>query len=571
VPAKLRFFDTNSTTLNLNGGNETKAPASTAQILALSDERPTAVDSSPAEVLLETPVPSSQPEVRTDRPSFGLHEILKNTDYGFNLDLSLLEKYAGNSAILHAQAGLPHQDVAAEDELEAEKVLRVRAAELFLDWSSKVRRKVQDAIQVSTLRVGDGIVQLRHALDQLELTMLNMKDGQLRLRQFENRSAGVQKTVEYGSLLQGKAYWAMFAVLALVDWVANVPIFMQLLPRDPYAEGRFQDFVEGAEQYGIWDGFVILLHRQMSSPEVSLLALGIVVILMFLCHGCGKSLRKLIAYRSKDEPMIELGIRSHRRQAWLAFSFCLAGLVFALSFLFISRGKIEQVTQTQARDAAAQVEQLKIRLKSATDIGDPDATTQASADLDAAQKKQKERENTHNYAAGISSMNYALGILNVVLVLAAVTASYLHDKGNITEVAFGDPKMLALEAELKILREDAVAHRARIRTLDAEVQANILQARFLSQCSPLRDWRAKAARLGAVVPLFRTENARHRGTDVQLIKGFREERAPDIAEPIQEPFHLPDELLRWETEFAEFRSAIERLNAQNSAVLTEGV
>jgi hypothetical protein len=102
-----------------------------------------------------------------------------------------------NSTILHAQAGLPHQDVGADNELEAEKILRVRGVELFLDWTAKVRRKVQDAIQVATVRVGDGIVQLWHALDLLELTTRNIEDAEVRLRRCENRSAGVQKTVPF--------------------------------------------------------------------------------------------------------------------------------------------------------------------------------------------------------------------------------------------------------------------------------------------------------------------------------------------------------------------------------------
>jgi hypothetical protein len=558
--------------LSLNGKDRDDAPTASSPIVTTLEEPPTAVVEEIVRPIQEVP-PSAppMPEGRPDRPGSGLHEILKNTEFSFNYELSLLEKYAINSAILHAQAGLPHQDVAADDELEAEKVLRVRAAELFLDWTAKVRRKVQDAIQVATVRVGDGIVQLRHALDQLQLTTRNIEDAEVRLSQCENRSAGVQKTIEYGSLLHSKAYWGMFAILALVDWVANVPIFMQLLPRDPYAEGRFQTFVQGAEKYGIWDGIVILVHRQLSSPEVSLLAFGIVVILMFLCHGCGKSLRKLIAYRSKDEPMIDLGIRSQCRQAWLSFSCTVAAIIFALVFLFLSRARIEEVTHKQSVDMAAQVQQFSTKLQDAQSKGNADAITQANDELEAAQRKQKERENTHNYAAGISSMNNALGILNVVLVLAAITASYMHDKGSITEVAFGDPKMLALESQLRTFREEAVAHRARIRTLDIEVQANIAQAKFLSQAAPLRDWTAKAARVGSVVPLFRTENARQRGTDVQLIRGFRQERKPDITEPLQEPFNLPDELLQWEVDFAELRVAIERLQAQTTVTKAVGV
>jgi hypothetical protein len=72
------------------------------------------------------------------------------------------------------------------------------------------------------------------------------------------------------------------------------------------------------------------------------------------------------------------------------------------------------------------------------------------------------------------------------------------------------------------------------------------------------------------VPFFRAENARHRGTDVQLIRGFRQERKPDIPEPLQEPFKLPDELLQWEVDFAEVRVAIVRLQAQTTVTKAVG-
>lgn len=572
MAARLRLFKSRIfPALNLNGSTSTSVERSeefnsAVQTVAAVAEPPAV--SEPIEIatgesfLTPPPLPTGS-EGKPERAGAGLHEILKATDYGFNYELSLLEKYAINTAILHAQAGLPHQDVPCEDELEAEKVLRVRAAELFLDWASKVRRKVQDAIQFATVRVGDGLVQLRHSIDQLELTNRNIKDTEQRLRGLENRSAGVQKSVEYGSQLRSKFYWAMFVVLALVDWVANVPIFMQLLPRDPYAETRYQTFVQGAEKYGIWDGWAILFHRQMSSPEVSALALGLVVILMYLCHACGKSLRKLVAYRSQDEPMIELGIRSQRRQAWLSFSVTGIAVLGAVAFLFLARGRIEQVTAHQVEVATVAVQKLNTKLQEDTAKGDMDAIQSDNDQLDAAQKQLFAVQNTHNYASGIKGMNGSLGILNLVLVLAALSASYLHDKGNITEVAFGDPKMVGLESKLDLHRQDAVTHRARIRALDAEVQGNIAQAKYLAQSAPLREWPAKAARLGAVVPLFRSENARHRGTDVQLIKGFREVRYPDIVEPNQEPFKLPDELLAWERDFAQLRSVIERVQAQS--------
>jgi hypothetical protein len=569
MPRPFTLFESDAISTNGTNGHATSS-IPTEEIVS----KPSQIEESPESLGTEETVSKTEialPVIpatdyersKQEHEKTGLHDILTSCEIGFGYGLSSLEKFAIGLAQDHARAGLPRQDVPSNEELEPEQVLRARAAELFVEWVSKVRRKVQDQIQVAAVRVGDALVELRHTIDQLELATWNIKEAERLRRALDDPLAGVQTKVEHRRLLSNAVFWPMFIILSLVDWIANVPIFMQLLPHDPYADARSLAFAQGAERFGMWDGMHILAHRLTSSPEVSVLALGLVVILMFLCHSCGASLRKLMAYRRKDQPKIEMEISSHRRQAWIPFGLTLLALMGAILFLLIARTRIEQVTASQVAAAKEVLRKASDKLNGDTARNDLDQIQNDSDAKEDAQSQLDAAQNTYNYAAGIKGMNSALGILNLVLVAAATTMSYLHDKGNITELASEAPRALTLDAQLDGLRREAVALRARIRTLYATAEEGIAQAKYLGQSSPLREWTAKALRLNAVVPLFRTENARLRGIDVQLIKGFDKLRNPEISEPSQEPFPLPHGLLDAERTFIELRSTIERLQAQS--------
>jgi hypothetical protein len=86
--------------------------------------------------------------------------------------------------------------------------------------------------------------------------------------------SGSQRTAEYKSLLKSLAYYPLFAVLVLVDWVANVPIFNELLPREQGADLRWQNVIDRASRHDTSAGAFLLGQRIMFSPEVSFLALS---------------------------------------------------------------------------------------------------------------------------------------------------------------------------------------------------------------------------------------------------------------------------------------------------------
>ncbi len=382
---------------------------------------------------------------------------------------------------------------------------------------------------------------------------------------------GKDKTLEYGRLLGRKHYLILLVVLVMVDWVANVPVFTELLPRDPGAEQAWQELIANSERFNVFAGLYRLLARITFSPEVSLLALGVVTFLMFLGHVSGTALRRLFAIQPKDEPSVEFGLRSHRRQAWLPLAAGSLGIVLVLAFLFLSRAQLDRVTETRVTAATRQVDQLETNLQNANGQNDYDAAQKIEGQLVDAQAVKDQRQSSADYASGISAMNFPIFLLNSVLVIVATAGAYLESNARI-ETRLADPKTSALQARLSSFQLEALTHRQKLRALDSDIQASLAKARYLAKSLPLRDWQAKAKRLEGVIPLFRAENARQRGIDVQNVVAFQHQTPLDLP-PVgdDESFELSDELAVWEDGFAQLRLQIEAFQKQTSAPDTGGV
>jgi hypothetical protein len=138
----------------------------------------------------------------------------------------------------------------------------------------------------------------------------------------------------------------------------------------------------------------------------------------------------------------------------------------------------------------------------------------------------------------------------------------MADEGRITETRSTDPRIAAYDARLVALQSDALSQRQTLKGLSSDIQANIAKAKYLAQSQPLSDWPAMVSRLEAVIPLFRTENARQRGIDVDNILAFQVHRPLELP-PVSdaEKFHLPGELGVSEAEFSRLRSDIEATSA----------
>jgi hypothetical protein len=485
----------------------------------------------------------------------GLHAVLRRTDYWFNMELHDLEKSAQQQATEHANAGLPRIDAPILDELPVEVVLRERATRLYLEWSERVQRYLHDAVQLASDSAGESLINLRDNLENLERSKQLSQTTKDALERSKLVAAARDRTFEYGSLFKPLFYFVVMALLVLVDWVANVPVFQELLPADPGTRQAWLDLSDKASHASpSWQGIERLWYKITFRPDVAILALGIVVLIMVLGHFIGSSLRRLVSFQPKDETTTVFGLVSHRRQSHWPLYISVVGIILILTFLFTSRDKLVNATKDRLDKAKIQVAAAQHKFDSAKSL---DEKQQLQEDLITAQSEEKSCEESYDYATGIASMNGAIFLLNAALALAAIAAAYMESKAKITDVRLNDPELLGLQSQLEQSRVQSLTYRQALRRIAAETQSSLSAARYLAAAVPLRDWEAKSRRLEALIPLFRSENAKIRGIDVHNITAFRQPPSRlNLAVPVQGLMDIPTQIDVYERNFSDLRAQI---------------
>jgi hypothetical protein len=451
----------------------------------------------------------------------GVHALTKTTDFWFDLEVSRIERKAVEEAVKWAQAGLPRHDLSMEEDLPVETSLTKLCVETYRRWIEKVKTKVQDAIEGSAQDAARAIAQLRYHVGALSQTHTEMEHAQGELRQVMRENHERQVTFGYGHLMEKRTYFTLVALLVLVDWIANVPIFAELLPQEPGATEHWRTLSSQAERYGLFAGLYRLCARVLFSPDVTLLALGVILFLMFLGHVLGDSIRALVALRDSDVPRAKTGINAHRRQFPLMATASGVGILLVIGALTASRMQIETVTQQRYEAATLEVSRLEGVLAQATSREDVAGIGDAQKRLVTVRKEVEERQKRFEYAAGITAMNLPILLLNLVLVIAAAVAAYLTARTSVTNEVTVDPRVVDLKEQLQRLRQEAGEHRRSIHQIDVEVQIHVAHVNYLLKSDPLEGWEGKAQRLRRVIPVFRSENARGRGLDPASIIAFQ--------------------------------------------------
>lgn len=215
MPSQFRFFASSPKPADVNGepsanGDPSTNGAQNANATSLfrsirnattAEQRP--IESSGANP--ESPTAETEPQDENSTVS-GLHDVIKNTDYWFNYELSLLEKYAVEQAVEWAKSGIPRQDAPLEGELPIDTILKARATEIFQEWFARVKRKVQDSIQSAYAHAGDKIVQFRHVFTQLQRNTVEINTTENNIREREEALRSQQKTFGAAALLNRRVY-----------------------------------------------------------------------------------------------------------------------------------------------------------------------------------------------------------------------------------------------------------------------------------------------------------------------------------------------------------------------------
>lgn len=496
-----------------------------------------------------------------EAPEPGVYPITRATDYWFNMEVHGLEKQARFEAEQWALRGLPRHDVKLDGPLPVEQALAARAVEIFRQWTARVQTKVKDAVATRTQEVRAHVATMRSQVDALRETRamlaqtVHERDALGRGGRREPSSIGVR------SMLSSAWFWLLMVLLVAVDFVANVPVFAELLPPDPLADRTYRGLADQAELYGLWAGPYRVWARIVTYPDASILAVGVIVLLVFLGDRIGVASRVLFAYREADAPGLAHGMRRHRRQSWAPLVACLLGSVAVVAVLFMSRERILDRAHARLAADSVHVATLDSAIRAAQDARDAQAVSELTLERGTVRSAMRIHEDRVTYATTIQSMNVPILFLNIALLLAAAVAGYTSHRDTISDGRGEDPRMLPVRARIDALRLEALQLRERIWSTAREADAAFTALRRLLRARPLQHWEGKAERLRRVIPIFRMENARIRSMDPASILAFREPMPIELP-TLNGDLPLtaePDDLASLEAEYGRLRLELEQI------------
>lgn len=532
--------------------------------------RPERAGANPASAHDSADMRHDQP--RAERPSAfgGEHEITKSTEYWFNLEVHSLEKQAREEGARWADKGLPRHDVKMDGPLPVESALTARAVEIFRQWAIRVQVKMKDAVVERTQGVRSDVSTFRSQLDALRETRAELRRAMRDRDEIRREARREPSSIGYGRLLGNFWFWCLMILLVAVDFVANVPVFRELLPPDALADRMYRQLAADAELHGLWSGLYRIWAGIATYPDASILAAGVIILLVFLGDRIGVGARALSGFRTSDAPALAQGMRRHRRQAWvpLVASVVAAGAVIAV--LFMSRERILDKAEERLAADSIRVGQLSEELAAAEAVRDAEAINQLNRELGETRAVMRGHEERVAYAATIQSMNVPILLLNISLLLAAGVAGYTSHRDKVGESRGDDPRLLPIGARVDALRLEALQHRERMWAAARDADAGLTTLRHLLRARPLEQWEGKAERLGKVVDVFRSENAQRRAMDPGSIQAFRvpvEIHLPALdgeAPLVQEPEDLPV----LEFEYARLRLELEQLQPEADLEMT---
>lgn len=527
---------------------------------------------------------------------YGLHEVAKKLDVWFGIEVGRLERDARQDAVEWARAGLPRPGV-DDANLPVEARLAARAAEIYRKWARLLQTKVQDGIAGATRRAGHALIHYGERLAALRRTRTEIETTRSDLAAAHAHAEAQPPAPAATRHLQLWKFWVLISLLILVDWVANVPIFQELLPREAGADELWATIVAQSESRGAFAGLYRVWMRVFFTPDVSVLALGVIAFLVFLAHVSGDAGRHLVALgrlgrhegmlaaagaageparaadggslvwdsgagevtggaaRSAKGGATRSAARGRRRQYLIPLVGGFAGALAVVMVLYMARERIKAESDLRLAEAVEEVRTLETRLDAANKADDLAAISQLTNQLPPARAQVDDRRARAQYAAAIQAMNIPITGLNLVLIIASALASYLAANVAQTEGRLTFPRVERLEARLKELAGEEARYRVELREIAERIQAELGQADRLLHSRPLQGAGEKAKRLQSVIALFRAENARERGIDPATIQAFQQRVELDLPpdDAAADPLEAPAELLRYHDDFHRLR------------------
>lgn len=427
--------------------------------------------------------------------------------------LERLRHAAREAARTDAERGRPTPE--EEGPTDQEASLRQRCRTFYERWTLAERSRVRDALTDREERAAELMGRGSLLLDRfsrLSNELIRLKARRSHHRRAVETSLGDRddRSSPHGRGLSTPVYAVAIGFLGLVEFFANAPVFSTLLPRDPLTERQIRVLAETTT--GWWAGAERVLAQLVLRPDAALLAAGVVTFLCVLAHFFGHSLRELVMQQDRRSRRDTVATRSPMENA-VPMVLTGLGLALVLGVLFEARVILGEVGERRHRDDVAAVAELRREsgwLRADGDLLAANERSNRADDMEAAATQLRE------YAASMSRMTFPILLLNLTLVLAAITAAYFHRRDGSEEHFNEDP----YDDGRRALIDAAEATASELTGVLSGAVRPIRELRSLVDDGPSRDPRGVIQGLESVVALYREENARARGIVPSSVRAF---------------------------------------------------
>lgn len=434
------------------------------------------------------------------------------------VEVERLREEARRLAHADARNGVPAPD--ADGPTESEVELRNRCVAFLQRWHSHERRKLSEEIGEREQQIAGTLAKVEMGIDRFhrvinEIIRLKVRFG---IRKKEVTEELDSEGRERSRGISTYVYVAALFFLGLVEFFANAPVFSSLLPRDPLTDTQIQLLTETAT--GWFAGLERVGAHIIFRPDAALLAAGVITFLCVLGHFFGHSLRDLVMQGHRKERRHTVHARSVKENV-VPIVLSAVGLVLTLGVLYVARFQLGQVGQERYTNDMAQVEELRRDagwLRVDGDILQANQLTNQADDMEAAAVALRE------YSTSMSRMNFPIMLLNITLVLCAISAAYFHQRDAIREQFNEAP----FEEERAILVERAEGTAKETSEYLSEVVKDLRGLKTLVLRRAADEWRLMVHQLDSVLATYRSENGRARQMDTQDIVAFANPMRLDV-------------------------------------------
>ena len=410
-----------------------------------------------------------------------------------------------------AEVGVPGPE--SEGPTDSEVELRERCAAVFGRWNARELRRMAKEIAEREERVEGRLSEAALSIDRLQrvthdLVRLRARYGVRRRQVAEEldedgrgRDRGIPTPMYLGALI----------FLGIVEFFANAPVFSTLLPRDPLTERQIGLLTETAT--GWFAGLERVVAHIVFRPDAALLAAGVITFLCVLAHFFGHSLRDLVMQGDGEERRSTVQSRSVRENV-VPLVLSMIGLVLTLGVLYEARRQLGTVGAERYTYDMAEAQELRREAgwrRVDGEILEANTLTDRAEDLEAAAEALRE------YSLSMARMNLPIVLLNLTLVLCAISAAYFHRRDGRTEQFNETP----FEAERRALLDQGETNARESASLLSDVVRDIRELKAAAGLGAAAEWRAIARQLESVLAAYRAENGRARGLDPRSLPAFR--------------------------------------------------